>query len=118
MSWLRGYGSVNRDKPVVSKKMCLPSVMVLPLLIVVFAGVYYVYSEVKRFMSESMVRNKVVVITDAVSEMGNAASKHAVQAFSECLRAEVEEYGISVSTISHTFINTPSQTPPSIPLWA
>uniref|UniRef100_A0A9J8AJA7 Dehydrogenase/reductase (SDR family) member 7Cb n=2 Tax=Cyprinus carpio TaxID=7962 RepID=A0A9J8AJA7_CYPCA len=180
--------------------MCLPSVMVLPLLIVVFAGVYYVYSEVKRFMSESMVRNKVVVITDAVSEMGtfmwhlvsyclyflyqtftpklvlldfncyscvdmlicnssmkikapvhinyfrpitlakgvllfmiirrtgqfvlvnmcfpDAASKHAVQAFSECLRAEVEEYGISVSTISHTFINTPSQTPPSIPLWA
>uniref|UniRef100_A0A8C1VTF3 Dehydrogenase/reductase (SDR family) member 7Cb n=1 Tax=Cyprinus carpio TaxID=7962 RepID=A0A8C1VTF3_CYPCA len=179
--------------------MCLPSVMVLPLLIVVFAGVYYVYSEVKRFMSESMVRNKVVVITDAVSRMGtfmwhlvsyclyflfqtftpklvlldfncyscvdvlicnssmkikapvhinyfrpitlakgvlllmitrrtgqfvlvnmcfpDAASKHAVQAFSECLRAEVEEYGISVSTISHTFINTPSQTPPSIPLW-
>uniref|UniRef100_A0A8C1VU66 Dehydrogenase/reductase (SDR family) member 7Cb n=1 Tax=Cyprinus carpio TaxID=7962 RepID=A0A8C1VU66_CYPCA len=44
--------------------------MVLPLLIVVFAGVYYVYSEVKRFMSESMVRNKVVVITDAVSRMG------------------------------------------------
>uniref|UniRef100_A0A9J8CPW9 Dehydrogenase/reductase (SDR family) member 7Cb n=1 Tax=Cyprinus carpio carpio TaxID=630221 RepID=A0A9J8CPW9_CYPCA len=195
-----------------SPDMCLPSVMVLPLLIVVFAGVYYVYSEVKRFMSESMVRNKVVVITDAVSEMGkcgrrlheggissdlcmilsfmwhlvsyclyflyqtftpklvlcvdmlicnssmkikapvhinyfrpitlakgvllfmiirrtgqfvlvnmcfpDAASKHAVQAFSECLRAEVEEYGISVSTISHTFINTPSQTPPSIPLWA
>uniref|UniRef100_A0A8C1VS72 Dehydrogenase/reductase (SDR family) member 7Cb n=1 Tax=Cyprinus carpio TaxID=7962 RepID=A0A8C1VS72_CYPCA len=179
-----------------SPDMCLPSVMVLPLLIVVFAGVYYVYSEVKRFMSESMVRNKVVVITDAVSRMGkcgrrlheggitfmwhlvsyclyflfqtftpklvlcvdvlicnssmkikapvhinyfrpitlakgvlllmitrrtgqfvlvnmcfpDAASKHAVQAFSECLRAEVEEYGISVSTISHTFINTPSQT--------
>ncbi|CAN9505987.1 unnamed protein product [Ophioblennius macclurei] len=35
-----------------------------------------------------------------------AASKHAVQAFFDCLRAEVEEYGISVSTIHHTFINS------------
>ncbi|KAJ0060584.1 hypothetical protein NL108_016344, partial [Boleophthalmus pectinirostris] len=34
-----------------------------------------------------------------------AASKHAAQAFFDCLRAEVEEYGISVSTITHTFIN-------------
>lgn len=35
-----------------------------------------------------------------------AASKHAVQAFFDCLRAEVEEYGISVSTIHHTFISS------------
>ncbi|XP_040046947.2 dehydrogenase/reductase SDR family member 7C-B isoform X2 [Gasterosteus aculeatus] len=34
-----------------------------------------------------------------------AASKHAVQAFFDCLRAEVEEYGISVSTINTTFIS-------------
>ncbi|XP_051968854.1 dehydrogenase/reductase SDR family member 7C-A-like isoform X1 [Xyrauchen texanus] len=243
-------------------KMGLPSVMVLPLLIVVFAGVYYVYNKVMRFMSKSMVLNKVVVITDAISGMGSecarlfheggarlvlcgpswdkleslhdslcsgsdpsktftpklvlldfsdmenisdviteiaecygcvdvlicnssmkvkapvqnhslemdktvmdvnyfgpitlakgvlplmitrrtgqfvlansiqgtlalpfrtsyAASKHAVQAFFDCLRAEVEEYGISVSTVSHTFINsqntTPSKTPPTNPLWA
>ncbi|KAM3597775.1 uncharacterized protein V6R79_009059 [Siganus canaliculatus] len=40
-----------------------------------------------------------------------AASKHAVQAFFDCLRAEVEEYGISVSTIHHTFISSsPSET--------
>lgn len=38
-----------------------------------------------------------------------AASKHAVQAFFDCLRAEVQEYGISVSTISHTFIGSPPQ---------
>lgn len=37
-----------------------------------------------------------------------AASKHAVQAFFDSLRAEVEEYGISVSTINHTFISQPS----------
>ncbi|XP_054908209.1 dehydrogenase/reductase SDR family member 7C-B isoform X2 [Poeciliopsis prolifica] len=34
-----------------------------------------------------------------------AASKHAVQAFFDCLRAEVEELGVSVSTINHTFIS-------------
>ncbi|KAI2658820.1 Dehydrogenase/reductase SDR family member 7C-A [Labeo rohita] len=55
--------------------MGLPSVMVLPLLIVVFAGVYYVYNEVMRFMSKSMVRNKVVVITDAVSGMGSECAR-------------------------------------------
>lgn len=57
-----------------------------------------------------------------------AASKHAAQAFFDCLRAEVEEYGITVSTISHTFINasekpttTETQPEPAAPhtrLWA
>nr|XP_033467430.1 dehydrogenase/reductase (SDR family) member 7Cb isoform X2 [Epinephelus lanceolatus] len=50
--------------------MALPSVMVLPLLIIVAAGVYYIYNEVMQFMSKSLVRNKVVVITDAVSGVG------------------------------------------------
>ncbi|XP_056221393.1 dehydrogenase/reductase (SDR family) member 7Cb [Seriola aureovittata] len=50
--------------------MALPFVVVLPLLIVVAAGVYYIYNEVIRFMSKSLVRNKVVVITDAVSGVG------------------------------------------------
>lgn len=225
--------------------MALPSVMVLPMLIVVAAGIYYIYNEVMTFMSKSLVKNKVVMITDAISGVGTecaqlfhnggarlilcgsswdkleslydsltkdadpretfapklvildfsdmnsmedlvgevldcfgcvdvlicnssmklkapvhsvslevdrnimdinyfgpstlakgvlpsmmsrrcghiilvnsiqgrlavpfrssfAASKHAAQAFFDCLRAEVEEYGISVSTISHTFIN-------------
>ncbi|XP_053707095.1 dehydrogenase/reductase SDR family member 7C-B-like isoform X1 [Synchiropus splendidus] len=39
-----------------------------------------------------------------------AASKHAVQAFFDCLRAEVEEFGISVSTINHTFISASDAT--------
>lgn len=225
--------------------------MVLPLLIVFAAGVYYIYNEIMQFMSKTLVRNKVVVITDAVSGAGAecahlfhkagarlilcgttwdkleslydslitdsdpretfapklvildfsdmdsmddvvaevidgygyvdvlicnsstklkapvqsvslemdrnimdvnyfgpsalakgvlpvmmsrrsghiilvnsiqgrlaipfrssyAASKHAVQAFFDCLRAEVEEYGIVVSTISHTFINSSKPTP-------
>ncbi|XP_056627537.1 dehydrogenase/reductase (SDR family) member 7Cb isoform X2 [Triplophysa dalaica] len=55
--------------------MAVPSVMILPLLIVVFAGVYYVYNEVMRFMSKSMVQNKVVVITDAVSGMGSECAR-------------------------------------------
>lgn len=50
--------------------MALPFVMVLPLLIVVSAGVYYIYNEIILFMSKSLVRNKVVVITDAVSGVG------------------------------------------------
>ncbi|XP_073712928.1 dehydrogenase/reductase SDR family member 7C-B [Misgurnus anguillicaudatus] len=37
-----------------------------------------------------------------------AASKHAVQAFFDCLRAEVQQYGITVSTVNHTFIKSPS----------
>ncbi|KAF7198895.1 dehydrogenase/reductase (SDR family) member 7Cb [Nothobranchius furzeri] len=55
--------------------MGLPSVMVLPLLTVVAAGVYYIYNEVIQFMSKSLVRNKVVVITDAVSRVGTECSQ-------------------------------------------
>ncbi|XP_077482189.1 dehydrogenase/reductase (SDR family) member 7Cb [Stigmatopora argus] len=50
--------------------MALPSVMVLPLLIVIAAGIYYIYNEVMHFMAKSLVRNQVVVITDAVSGVG------------------------------------------------
>lgn len=56
--------------PPLPQIMDLPVVMALPLLIVVAAGVYYIYTEVMQFMSKSPVRNKVVVITDAVSGMG------------------------------------------------
>lgn len=52
------------------QNMSLPFVMLLPLLIVVSAGVYYIYTEILLFMSKSLVRNKVVVITDAVSGVG------------------------------------------------
>ncbi|XP_068581914.1 dehydrogenase/reductase SDR family member 7C-B-like [Cebidichthys violaceus] len=49
-----------------------------------------------------------------------AASKHAVQAFFDCLRAEVEEFGISVSTINHTFISrtSSSDTRASRSIWS
>lgn len=236
--------------------MVLPFVVLLPVLIVLAAGVYYVYNEVILFMSNTQVRNKVVVITDAGSGVGTelarlfhkggarlilcgtswdkleslydtltneadpretfapklvildfsdmdsmeevvtevvdcygyvdvlicnssikvkgpvqsislevdrnimdinyfgpttlakgvlpsmmsrrcghivlvnsihgrlavpfrssyAASKHAAQAFFDCLRAEVEEYGITVSTISHTFINASEPPPPPAPV--
>uniref|UniRef100_H3CN22 Dehydrogenase/reductase (SDR family) member 7Cb n=2 Tax=Tetraodon nigroviridis TaxID=99883 RepID=H3CN22_TETNG len=55
--------------------MALPFVMLLPLLIVVSAGVYYIYNEILLFMSKSLVRNKVVVITDAVSGVGTECSR-------------------------------------------
>lgn len=48
-----------------------------------------------------------------------AASKHAVQAFFDCLRAEVEEFGITVSTINHTFISSNTTTEETQrPLWS
>ncbi|XP_059929083.1 dehydrogenase/reductase SDR family member 7C-B-like [Gadus macrocephalus] len=49
-----------------------------------------------------------------------AASKHAVQAFFDCLRPEVQEYGISVSTLSHTFICSASTQQPisAKPYWS
>ncbi|XP_029383704.1 dehydrogenase/reductase (SDR family) member 7Cb [Echeneis naucrates] len=55
--------------------MALPFVVMLPLLIVVAAGVYYIYNEAMRFMSKSLVRNKVVVITDAVSGVGTECAR-------------------------------------------
>ncbi|XP_034050505.1 dehydrogenase/reductase (SDR family) member 7Cb [Thalassophryne amazonica] len=55
--------------------MALPFVMLLPLLIVVAAGVYYIYNEVMQFMSKSLVQNKVVVITDAVSGAGSECAR-------------------------------------------
>ncbi|XP_062270137.1 dehydrogenase/reductase (SDR family) member 7Cb isoform X2 [Platichthys flesus] len=55
--------------------MALPFVMVLPLLIIVAAGVYYIYNEVTHYMSKSLVRNKVVVITDAVSGVGTECAQ-------------------------------------------
>ncbi|XP_076008282.1 dehydrogenase/reductase (SDR family) member 7Cb [Genypterus blacodes] len=55
--------------------MAVPSVMVLPMLIVVAAGLYYIYKEVMQFMSKSLVRNKVVVITDAVSGVGSECAR-------------------------------------------
>lgn len=51
--------------------MVFPSVMALPLLIVMAGGIYYIYNEAMQYMSKSFVRNKVVVITDAVSGVGN-----------------------------------------------
>ncbi|KAJ8363757.1 hypothetical protein SKAU_G00125880 [Synaphobranchus kaupii] len=50
-------------------------VLVLPALVVVVAGIYYVYNEVIRLISKSVVRNKVVVITDAVSGVGTECAK-------------------------------------------
>lgn len=62
--------------------MSLSSAIVLPLLIVVAAGVYYIYNEVMRFMSKSLVRNKVVVITDAVSGVGTGKWSNFLFSFS------------------------------------
>ncbi|XP_071029812.1 dehydrogenase/reductase SDR family member 7C-B-like [Oncorhynchus clarkii lewisi] len=148
------------------------AILLVPVVVVVTAVVIFLHHLVLKFLSTATVRNKVVVITDALTGLGKeraklfheggarvilcgktleklegfadnltsatdpkltfppklvlvdfgdmnnmpdviaetleyAASKHAVQAFFDCLRAEVQEYGISVSTVYHTFIISP-----------
>ncbi|XP_048871260.1 dehydrogenase/reductase (SDR family) member 7Cb [Brienomyrus brachyistius] len=55
--------------------MGITSIFVLPILVVLGAGVYYVYNEVQKFMSKSVVRNKVVVITEATSGVGTECAR-------------------------------------------
>ncbi|KAG2460548.1 dehydrogenase/reductase (SDR family) member 7Cb [Polypterus senegalus] len=55
--------------------MSFYSVLAVPVAVVIIAGVYYLYNEVTRLMSKSAVRNKVVVITDAVSGMGKECAR-------------------------------------------
>ncbi|KAI4900531.1 hypothetical protein NFI96_006827 [Prochilodus magdalenae] len=161
-------------------KTGMAMVLLVPAVVVVTAGIFYLYGVIIRLLNKTSVRNKVVLITDSVSALGNecaklfhkggarlilcgksweklealaeqlanesdptlqyesegsgadlvsghgsghillvnsiqgklavpfrttyAASKHAVQAFFDCLRAEVQDCGICVSTLSHTFI--------------
>ncbi|CAJ0917860.1 unnamed protein product [Ranitomeya imitator] len=49
--------------------------LILPLLLLGISGIIYIYREVVRLMSRSAVKNKVVVITDAVSGLGKECSR-------------------------------------------
>ncbi|XP_061472381.1 dehydrogenase/reductase SDR family member 7C isoform X2 [Rhineura floridana] len=175
------------------------AVLILPLLVVGISGIVYIYRTVVQLMSKSVVRSKVVVITDALSGVGKdlsdvnciqdvakeildcygcvdilinnastklkgtvqnisleidrkimdanyfgpitltkalisnmisrrtgqvvlvnniqgklgvpfraayAASKHAVLGFFDCLRAELQEFGVCVSTVTPSFIRS------------
>jgi len=43
------------------------------LSVVVAAGVFYLYSLILRHLAKTTVRNKVVLITDSLSTLGNGA---------------------------------------------
>ena len=45
-------------------------------------------------------------MTGAMLSRTDAASKHATQAYFDCLRAEVEHYGIGVTVVSPGYIQT------------
>ncbi|XP_072259384.1 dehydrogenase/reductase SDR family member 7C isoform X1 [Pyxicephalus adspersus] len=49
--------------------------LILPLLILGISGIIYIYREVVRLMSRSALKNKVVVITDAISGLGKECSR-------------------------------------------
>ncbi|XP_041072802.1 dehydrogenase/reductase (SDR family) member 7Cb [Carcharodon carcharias] len=51
------------------------ALLILPLLLVGIAGIAYVYKRIMQLMSKSAVRNKVIVITDAISGLGKECSR-------------------------------------------
>ncbi|XP_069785568.1 dehydrogenase/reductase (SDR family) member 7Cb [Narcine bancroftii] len=55
--------------------MGAPALLILPVLVVGIAGIVYIYKRIMRLMSKSAVRNKVVVITDAISGLGKECSR-------------------------------------------
>ena len=74
-------------------------------------SVWWVWVCLRACMPLCFCFSRVCVHACGVCVIEDAASKHAAQAFFDCLRAEVEEYGVSVSTISHTFINATTPEP-------
>lgn len=46
------------------------TVLLVPCVVVLTAGLFYLYSAVVGLLSKTSVRNKVVVITDALSGLG------------------------------------------------
>ncbi|TNN52840.1 Dehydrogenase/reductase SDR family member 7C-B [Liparis tanakae] len=46
------------------------TVLLVPCVIVLTAGLFYLYSSIKALLSRTSVRNKVVVVTDALSGLG------------------------------------------------
>ncbi|OCT60732.1 dehydrogenase/reductase SDR family member 7C [Xenopus laevis] len=55
--------------------MGLLTFLIVPLLILGISGIIYIYREVARLMSRSALKNKVVVITDAISGLGKECSR-------------------------------------------
>ena len=51
-------------------KMGVTAVLMLPMLLLGISGLLFIYQEVSRLWSKSVVQNKVVVITDAISGLG------------------------------------------------
>ncbi|XP_078081474.1 dehydrogenase/reductase (SDR family) member 7Cb [Mustelus asterias] len=51
------------------------ALLILPLLVAGIAGIAYIYKRIMQLMSKSAVRNKVIVITDAISGLGKESSR-------------------------------------------
>ncbi|XP_053564473.1 dehydrogenase/reductase SDR family member 7C [Bombina bombina] len=55
--------------------MGLLTFLIIPLLILGISGILYIYRKVVKLMSRTAMKNKVVVITDAVSGLGKECSR-------------------------------------------
>lgn len=51
------------------------TVLLVPCVVVLTAGLFYVYGAVVGLLSKTSVRNKVVVITDALSGLGKGKGR-------------------------------------------
>ncbi|XP_013912759.1 PREDICTED: dehydrogenase/reductase SDR family member 7C [Thamnophis sirtalis] len=51
------------------------AILFLPLLVVGFSGIVYIYRKVTQLMTKSAVRSKVVVVTDALSGVGKECAQ-------------------------------------------
>ncbi|XP_020765541.2 dehydrogenase/reductase SDR family member 7C isoform X1 [Odocoileus virginianus] len=55
--------------------MGVTAVLMLPLLLLGISGLLFIYQKVSRLWSKSVVQNKVVVITDAISGLGKECAR-------------------------------------------
>ncbi|XDB61012.1 hypothetical protein AB1E18_014375 [Capra hircus] len=58
-----------------TSEMGVTAVLMLPLLLLGISGLLFIYQEVSRLWSKSVVQNKVVVITDAISGLGKECAR-------------------------------------------
>lgn len=52
----------------------ITTVLLVPCVVVLTAGLFYLYGAVMGLLSKTSVRNKVVVITDALSGLGKGTT--------------------------------------------
>ena len=61
------------------------TILLVPCVVVLTAGFFYLYGAIINLLSKTSVRNQVVVITDALSGLGKGRSSFKVKIFTASL---------------------------------